>query len=256
VTAAQDFWALGDYASIAPRLQPAADELVAVANVTPGLRVLDVAAGTGNVAVAAAARGARVEACDLSPAMVAGGRTLTEGLDVRWQLGDAQALPFADRSMDAALSAFGVMFAHDPARAAAELFRVVRSGGTIALASWMPVGFFGASTELLSEFLPPPDGTHPLAWGEPAVAGARLAPDGSDLELQERELVWRFPSLEAAVAWFELGAPYVAARHANGADRYAELRARLKSVIERFCEPGAVALRPRYLIARVTRRRT
>jgi SAM-dependent methyltransferase len=250
---AADFWGLGDYSAVAPRLQPVADELVEVAAVAAGARVLDVAAGNGNVAVAGAARGAHVVACDLSPRMVAAGRERTASLDVEWCEADAHALPFASASMDVALSALGVMFAADPARAAAELFRVVRPGGTVAIASWTPTGFTGAGADLLSEFLPPQTGPHPLAWGDRGVARARLAPHAAELELLEREVEWRFGDLDEAVAWFEHGAAYAAVRQSAEPARYADLLARLRETIERFASDGVV-LRPRYLIARATRR--
>ena len=251
----RDFWAFGDYAAIAPRLQPVAEELVETARVQPGARVLDVAAGNGNVAIAAAARGARVEACDLSPAMVEAGQARTAGLDVHRTIADAHALPYGDATVDVALSAFGVMFASDPDRAAAELRRVVRPGGAVALANWTPSGFTAASSELLSAHLPPPEGPHPLAWGDPILAGARLAAHGADVQLHEREVVWRFDDMRDAVEWFEKGAAYAAVRRAVEPACYAELPARLEDVIARFAD-GDVLLRPRYLIVRATRRRT
>jgi SAM-dependent methyltransferase len=250
-----DFWALGDYAAVAPRLQPVAEELVETAEVQPGARVLDVAAGNGNVAIAAAARGARVEACDLSPAMVEAGRARTTGLDVHWTIADAHALPYEDATMDAALSAFGVMFASDPDRATSELFRVVRPGGAVALANWTPSGFTAATSELLSRYLPPPEGPHPLAWGDPILAGARFAAHGADVQLHEREVVWRFDDMRDAVEWFEKGFAYDAVRRSAEPARYAELLARLQDIIARDAD-GDVLLRPRYLIVRATRRRT
>jgi ubiquinone/menaquinone biosynthesis C-methylase UbiE len=140
LTSEEDFWGSGDYAAVAPRLQQVADDLVDTAHVVHGSRVLDVAAGTGNVAVAAASQGARVLACDISPAMVEAGqnRTREAHLSVEWRVADLHALPLPDHAMDAALSALGVMFASEPERAVSELFRVVRPGGTIALANLHP----------------------------------------------------------------------------------------------------------------------
>jgi SAM-dependent methyltransferase len=250
-----DFWALGDYAAIAPRLEQAAEDLVDTAHLVHGSRVLDVAAGNGNVAVAAAARGARVLACDLSPAMVEAGlkRTRASHLPVEWRIADLQSLPVPDHAMDAALSAFGVMFGTDPERAASELLRVVRPGGTIALANWAPTGFNAAGAEVLSEVLPPPpEGAHPLAWGDPDIARERLG-RGGKLELFERETAWEFASIEDARGWFENGAPWAAVRASVEPERYEGLQRRLQAVVERFAEPvdAGVVLRPRYLLARV-----
>jgi SAM-dependent methyltransferase len=252
--APDDFWALGDYAAIAPRLEDVAEDLVDTANLVHGSRVLDVAAGTGNVAVEAARRGARVLACDLSPAMVEAGqkRTRAVHLPVEWRVADLQSLPLPDHAMDAALSAFGVMFGPDPVRAASELFRVVRPGGTIALANWAPSGFNAASAEVLSNALPaPPEGAHPLAWGDPDVARERLA-RAVRLELFEREAAWEFESLETACAWVENGPPWAAARASVEPARYEELQGRLHAVVERFAEPvdSGVVLRPPYLVVR------
>jgi SAM-dependent methyltransferase len=249
-----DFWALGDYTAIAPRLQPVADDLVETANLVHGSRVLDVAAGTGNVAVAAAERGARVLACDLSPALVEAGqkRTRASHLPVEWRVADAQALPLPDQAMDAALSVFGVIFAPDPERAVAELFRVVRAGGTIALACWAPTGFNAANAEVLSDALPEPaEGTHPLAWGDPDTVRERLG-RAARLELAEREAEWEFESIEDACAWFENGPPWASARASVEPARYEELQRRQRAVLERFAEPveAGVVLRPPYLVAR------
>jgi SAM-dependent methyltransferase len=255
VNAQDDFWGLGEYTEIAPRLEGIADDLVETANLVYGSRVLDAAAGTGNVAVVAAARGARVLACDSSPAMVEVGqrRTRASHLPVEWRVADVQSLPIPDNAMDAALSALGVMFAPDPERAAAELFRVVRPGGTIAMANWVRTGFVEASTDVLSGYMPASgEGADPLAWGNPDVVSERLGRRGR-LELWEREAAWAFADLDEACAWFEHGPPYAWARGALEPERYEELRGRLRSAVERFAEKArhGVVLRPAYLVARV-----
>ena len=136
-------WALGDYPAVAidviPELGP---ELVAACRVRAGDRVLDVAAGTGNAAVPAALTGARVTASDLTPELFAAGRKFAarHGVTVQWEEGDAEALPYADGAFDVVLSCVGVMFAPHHQRAADELVRVCRPGGTIGLLSWTPDG--------------------------------------------------------------------------------------------------------------------
>src|SRR3954470_5513043 len=126
----KDFWALGDYPEVAKRFMPAAEALVAACDIGVGDHVLDVAAGNGNVAVAAAGTGARVTATDFAPPLLELGRARTEaqGLDVRWEHADAEALPYPDGAFDATTSAFGLMFAPRPEVAVGEAFRVVRPG--------------------------------------------------------------------------------------------------------------------------------
>lgn len=168
---ARQVWASGSYPRIAQLLAGLGRDLVAVAGVGPGLRVLDVAAGTGNAAIPAAQAGATVTAADLTPELLAVGRASSErlGVAVDWVEADAEELPFPSDSFDLVLSAIGVIFAPDHARAAAELVRVCRPGGTIALANWTPDGYGGAFFRLLSGYAPaPPAGAvSPTAWGEP-----------------------------------------------------------------------------------------
>ena len=139
-------WALGDYHRFATQLVwEVGPVVVEAAGIRPGMRVLDVAAGTGNVAVRAAEAGADVVASDLTPENLAAGRAAAEarGIELDWVEADAEALPFADGAFDAVTSAFGVMFAPDHRAAARELLRVCRPGGTIALASFAPDGAGG-----------------------------------------------------------------------------------------------------------------
>ncbi len=139
-------WALGDYATIADEVvAPLGAVLVAASGISPGDRVLDVAAGTGNASHPAAAAGATVVASDLCPELVARGkaRSTELGLSVEWREANAEALPFDDGEFDAVLSCIGVMFAPHHQRSADELIRVCRAGGTVAVASWTPQGFIG-----------------------------------------------------------------------------------------------------------------
>lgn len=164
-------WALGDYASVATEVIPSLGAaLVEAAGVRPGDRVLDVAAGSGNAALPAAAAGADVTASDLTPELLESGRRMADarGLQVTWQVGDAEALPFADRGFDRVLSSVGVMFAPHHQASADELVRVCRPGGTVALASWTPTGFIGRMFAAMKPYAPPPPpgAQPPPLWGD------------------------------------------------------------------------------------------
>lgn len=164
-------WALGDYPAIADQIvAPLGPELVAAARIRPQDRVLDVAAGTGNAAFAAADLGARVTASDLCPALLEHGRTAaaTRGTDVTFREANAEALPFGDAEFDAVISCIGVMFAPHHQQAAAELIRVCRPGGTIAVLSWTPDGFIGRMFATMKPYVPPPPAgvQPPPLWGD------------------------------------------------------------------------------------------
>lgn len=167
----REMWALGDYPVVAghviPTLGPA---LVSAAGVSAGDRVLDVAAGTGNAAVPAALTGATVVASDLTPELLAAGRTAAEqhGVQLTWDEGDAEALPYADGAFDVVLSCVGVMFAPHHQQAADELLRVARPGGRIGLISWTPTGFIGELFRTMKPYAPAPlPGVQPAPlWGD------------------------------------------------------------------------------------------
>jgi ubiquinone/menaquinone biosynthesis C-methylase UbiE len=164
----QATWASGDFAEIATLIVPVAENLVDAADLRAGSTVLDVACGSGNAAIAAARFGCAVTGIDYVPALLERGRerAATERLRLDLRDGDAEELPFPDHAFDAALSVFCSMFAPDHRRAAAELVRVTRPGGTIALASWTPDGFVGAMFAAVAAHVPPPSGVaSPMLWG-------------------------------------------------------------------------------------------
>src|SRR5688572_32965191 len=163
-------WASGDYPRMVDTfLLPLGPRLVDACDIVAGARVLDVAAGTGNASLPAAARGAQVTASDLTPELLADGRRRAEaqGLDVKWVEADAEHLPFDDGSFDVVISAIGVMFAPHHQEAADELVRVCRRGGTLGLLSWTPEGMLGALFRTMRPFMaPPPPGAQPAPlWG-------------------------------------------------------------------------------------------
>src|SRR5438034_1903183 len=165
----QNTWASGDFSVVASRIVFQAEHLCETADLQAGWRVLDVATGSGNAALAAARRGCEVVGIDYVPALLQRGRirAAAEHLDVRFVEGDVEDLPFPDASFDAVISIYGVMFAPDHRRAAAELARVCRPGGRIALASWTPDGLIGETLRIFSRYLPPAPGLRPpVRWGD------------------------------------------------------------------------------------------
>lgn len=212
-------WALGDYHRFATAtVWAVGPELVEACGIAPGQRVLDVAAGTGNVAIRAAEAGAEVVALDITPENFEAGRREADarGVEVRWVEGDAQALPFPDGSFDVVTSCFGAMFAPDHAAVAAELLRVCRKGGAIGLTSFRPEGTAAEFFDVVASLAPPPppDALSPLLWGTEAhVAG--LFGDLADLRTARREYVEHAESPEAYVELYTRSfGPLVALRAA------------------------------------------
>jgi SAM-dependent methyltransferase len=161
----------GDYAAVGTTLQLTGELLCEAVDVVAGERVLDVAAGNGNAALAAARRGGVVTASDYVEELLerAGARAAAEGLTIERRLADAEDLPFEDATFDLVLSTFGVMFTPQPEVAAAELLRVCRPGGRIGLANWTPTGFVGQMFSIVGRHVPPPAGLpSPLDWGQPS----------------------------------------------------------------------------------------
>jgi 2-polyprenyl-6-hydroxyphenyl methylase/3-demethylubiquinone-9 3-methyltransferase len=195
-TAPSTVWGLGDYHRFAKEMVwSVGPVLVEATGIGGGLRVLDVAAGTGNVAIRAAEAGADVVAVDVTPeSLAAGEREAQErGVELEWVLGDAQRLPFADGSFDVVTSSFGVMFAADHQAAADELLRVCRPGGTIGVASFTPEGGVGEFFGVFAPYLPapPPDALPPVLWGDEAHVRRLFGDRVSSLELTRTWLVER-----------------------------------------------------------------
>jgi ubiquinone/menaquinone biosynthesis C-methylase UbiE len=171
-------WEAGDFGQVAKHIVPVAEEFMQQLPLRPGMRVLDAACGTGNLAVIAARAGCITEGVDIASNLIqqARERARHEGLSIQFIEGDAENLPYLDESFDAVVSMFGVMFAPRPEVAAAELWRVLRPGGFAALANWTPTGFVGKMFAVVNAHLPPPPATvpSPLLWGDETTVRSRL----------------------------------------------------------------------------------
>ncbi|HKQ57492.1 MAG TPA: class I SAM-dependent methyltransferase [Candidatus Eisenbacteria bacterium] len=179
---------------------PPAANLVRFAGVRAGQRVLDVACGTGVVAITAAGKGAKVSGLDLTPELLARARENSRvgQIDIDWREGDAEQLPYADQEFDVVLSQFGHMFAPRPDVTIAEMLRVLKKGGTIAFSTWPPELYIGRMFALVSKYLPPPPGVSPPGqWGEPAIVRERLGTAVKDLSF-DRDNAW-FASLNIKI---------------------------------------------------------
>ena len=201
----QRMCASGDYAAVAARIHPLAERLCQAADLVAGSRVLDVATGSGNAAIAAARRDCEVVGIDYVPALLerARARARAEGLAVDVVEADAEALPFADATFDAVLSVVGVVFVPDHEQAAAELLRVCRPAGTIALASSIPDGFIGDLLRVVNEYAPRPAGVRPaVEWGS-AIRLDELLGDGViRMRVHERVHTFQHRSAEAFADFF------------------------------------------------------
>lgn len=199
---------MGDFPRVAREtIAPTGPLLAEACGIGPGMRVLDVAAGAGNVALAAARAGAEVVASDITPELLDAGSAVAEreGLRLDWVVADAQSLPFDDGSFDVVTSSFGAMFAPDHATTARELLRVCRSGGTIGMVNWTPEGWSGRFFALLAPAMPPEavGPQPPVLWGDEAHVRELLGPGCASLTLERRVVVLdRFADAESLIAFY------------------------------------------------------
>lgn len=192
-------WASGDYAIIGTTLQIVGEQLCETMNLRPGAKVLDVAAGNGNATLAAARRFCDVTSTDYVDSLLekGRGRAAAERLAIDFQTADAEALPFEDGSFDVVLSTFGVMFTADQSGAAAELTRVCRSGGQIALANWTPTGFIGQVFKTIGKHLPPPAGVKsPALWGTESTLQELFGASAVSIDVTPRLFQFRYLSAD------------------------------------------------------------
>jgi ubiquinone/menaquinone biosynthesis C-methylase UbiE len=198
-------WMAGDFGQIAQYAAKSAEEFVNRLAISPGMRVLDVACGTGNLALPAARRGAQVTGVDIAPNLVeqARQRAAAQGLPATFEEGDAEQLPYPDAQFDLVMSMFGAMFAPRPERVSSELARVCRPGGSIVMANWTPEGFVGKTFSLTSHYVPPPQGIPaPVLWGVENVVKERLGSYSSKIETARRVITFDYPLSPKQVVQF------------------------------------------------------
>ena len=198
-------WMAGDFGQIAKHTAKAAEDFVRRIGLQPGSRVLDVACGTGNTAIPAARTGADVTGVDIATNLLeqARQRAQSENLQARFEEGDAEQLPFRDGEFDVVVTMFGAMFAPRPDRVAAELLRVCKPNGVIAMANWTPEGFVGRNFRVMAKFVPPPPGVPaPLLWGDEKVVRQRFGPSISKLNAVRQGARFQYPFPPAEVVEF------------------------------------------------------
>jgi ubiquinone/menaquinone biosynthesis C-methylase UbiE len=256
----QGAWASGDYAVVGTTLQIVGEQLCESLDIRAGQKVLDVAAGNGNVSLAAARRFCDVISTDYVPALLARGRerAAADRLNIEFQQADAEALPFKDASFDAVVSTFGVMFTPDQDKAASELLRVCRPGGKIGLANWTPEGFIGQVFKTLGKHLPPPAGVRsPALWGNRARIDEMFGAHASSIQCEPRTFAFRYRSPEHFMQVFKTYyGPILKAFGALDTAGQAALANDLDAQIDRFNRSGdgGVVVPSEYLEIVITRR--
>jgi ubiquinone/menaquinone biosynthesis C-methylase UbiE len=245
-------WAQGDYSALSEQLRPAAIELRELCAVSAGQEVLDVAAGDGNFALACAQEGASVVASDISPGMVERGRARAraEGYDVEWVEADAEELPFEDERFDCVGSVFGAMIAPRPERVAAELFRVVRPGGTVGMTAWRPDALVPKLGELARRYAPPAaDQPRSEEWADEATARARFEGLAARVDFEVRTLRSEADSVEEfQEVLFASAPPLVAARQAMPPDAFEAFQAEIIDWVRERSGDGPLVLDNAYAL--------
>ena len=253
-------WSSGDYAVVGTTLQIVGEQLCEALDLKPGSKVLDVAAGNGNVTLAAARRWCDVVSTDYVPALLERGRerASAEHLTIEFREADAEALPFGDASFDVVVSTFGVMFTPDQDKAAAELARVCKPHGKIGLANWTPQGFIGQLFKTLGKHLTPPAGVKsPALWGTKARLEEMFADKATEIIAEPRMFVFRYYTPEHFLDVFKtFYGPMLKAFAALDANGQAALRRDLLALIGEFnrAKDGGCIIHSEYLEAVITRR--
>ncbi|HKW55410.1 MAG TPA: class I SAM-dependent methyltransferase [Stellaceae bacterium] len=253
-------WSSGDYAVVGSTLQIVGEELCEALDLRAGQRVLDVAAGNGNVSLAAARRWCEVTSTDYVPALLARGksRAAADGFSIAFQEADAEALPFAAASFDAVVSTYGVMFTPDQDKAAAEMLRVCRPGGKIGLANWTPSGFIGQMFKVLGQYLPPPAGARsPALWGTRERLAELFGAGAAAIAAEPRNFMFRYRSAAHFIDVFKtFYGPTYKAFGALGEDKGKSLAADIAALIGRLnrADDGTMVVPGEYLEVVIVRK--
>jgi SAM-dependent methyltransferase len=258
--AQQQTWSEGDFAMVASLITGPAETLAEALDIVPDERVLDVACGSGNGALAAARRAwGNTVGCDFVPELLERGRerAAAERLEIEFVEADAQDLPFEDASFDVAISIFGAMFAPDQERAAAELLRVVKPGGRIGMANWVPDGGVGRMFMTTAKHAPPPPGLHPpILWGTEEHLRELFGDGISELAVQRLRSRQTYRSADHFLEFFRTYfGPVKMAFERVGSDGEAALEADLRAYLDEYNTAGdrALVLEPEYLQVVATR---
>jgi SAM-dependent methyltransferase len=255
----RDVWSSGDFNEIARQTMMVADDICRAADPRPTQAVLDVACGSGNVALVAARRYCVVSGIDIAPNLIdrARARAAAEASPIDFRVGDAQALPYPDASFDVVMSVFGVMFAPDQETAAEEMLRVCRPGGKIVMANWMPEAFGGDFFGAHARHAPPPAGVaSPLRWGTEGGVRDLLARGTNDIRCERRSGFAYYRSIDHALELFRrFFGPTIRAFKMVGDEGAHELRRDLARVFEKYnhAEDGTVVMKTEYLQTMATR---
>ena len=242
----QATWASGDFAVVGTTLQLVGELLAEAADVRAGEKVLDVAAGNGNATLAAARRFAEVTSTDYVPALLDKGRAraAAEGLAVRFEVADAEQLPFADASFDVVLSTFGCMFTPEHPKVAREMLRMLRNGGRIGMANWTPAGFIGRLFKVIGAHVPPPAGLQsPALWGTESHLVELFGPRSTKMVVERRMFNFRYRDaahwLQVFRDWY---GPTNKAFAALDADGQGKLERDIIALLEEFNTAGRESL--------------
>ena len=249
-------WSAGDYPDLARTIAGAAEVLVDRVGVGAGESLLDVATGSGNVAIPAALVGATVTGLDLTPELleVARRRAAEAGVEIHFIEGDAEELPFSDDSFDRVTSCFGVIFAPRQARTACELARVARPGATVAFTAWTPEGLNGQMFRTIGSYMPPPppEMDSPLRWGEEEHVRSLFSDSGAELSFERRMVTFTHDSPESWVEYNErvLGPAIMAKSMLEPQGRWEDLKAELTAMYSDSNESddGTFAASAEYLV--------
>ena len=231
----QVIWGTGHYSRIGSTLQIAGEQLADAMDARPGATFLDVAAGNGNLTLAAARRFCRVMSTDYVESSLNDGKLRADanGFDIQFQTADAEKLPFDDASYDFVGSTYGVMFTPDQETAASELMRVCKSGGRIGMANWTPEGFIGQLFKTIGQFNPPPAGVQsPARWGTEAFLNEQFGDASSEIKVTKRNFNFRFLSAEHFMQVFkDFYGPIIKTLEALGEEKGAELEAAIVDLL-------------------------